>query len=75
MVITTVVAVLQDWDEARAGFLQHVKALGAAVRAIIVHDGPTTQPWEAAVDGLGEISQMSPADVEKLLDPLPAQKP
>jgi hypothetical protein len=65
--ITTVVAVLQDWDEAREGFLRQVKALGTAVRVIIVHEGPTARDWTAASAALGEISHMTPADVERAL--------
>ena len=65
--ITTVVAVLQDWDEQRAAFLRRVKSLGAAVRAIVVHDGATTIPWTSAGDDLGEINQLTPADVERLI--------
>ncbi len=65
--ITTVVAVLQDWDAARQDFLRRVKSLGTAVRVIVVHDGPTTEPWEQAGEELGEVSAMSPEDVEKLL--------
>ncbi len=71
--ITTVVAVLQDWDEARFNFLRQVKALGAAVRAIVVHDGPTAHPWEPATDALGEISQMTAAEVETLLQAAPVK--
>src|SRR6185369_15472887 len=52
--ITTVVAVLQDWDDHRERFLHQVKALGTSVRAILVRDGETTKPWHAAAD-LGEI--------------------
>lgn len=65
--ITTVVAVLQDWDPAREDFLRRVAALGTAVRGIIVHDGPTTKPWEHVGEELGELSVMTPADVERLL--------
>ena len=65
--ITTVVAVLQDWDEAREGFLRRVKALGTAVRAIVVHEGPTARDWTAAGEDLGEVSLMTPADVERAL--------
>jgi uncharacterized protein (DUF58 family) len=64
--ITTVVAVLQDWDEAREGFLRQVHELGTAVRAVIVRDGETRRDWRAGAD-LGEISLMSPADVEHAL--------
>lgn len=65
--VSTVVAILQDWDPARREFLQRVKASGTAVRAIVVHDGPTTEDWRAAGEEIGEISQMSPADVERAL--------
>ncbi len=65
--ITTVVAVLQDWDRARRDFLERVKSLGTAVRAIIVHEGPTGESWQSVAEELGEISQMTPADVERLV--------
>lgn len=65
--ITTVVAVLQDWDAPREDFLRQVKAMGTAVRAIIVHDGPTQQPWEHSGEDIGELSVISPDDVERLL--------
>ena len=64
---TTVVAVLQDWDPVRRDFLQQVRASGSAVRAIVVHDGPTTEDWRAVGEEIGEISQMSPDDVERAL--------
>ena len=65
--ITTVVAVLQDWDTPREDFLKRVHALGTAVRAIIVHDGSTQKTWEQASENLGEVSVLSTADVERLL--------
>jgi len=64
--ITTVVAVLQDWDDARHDFLRRVKELGTAVRTVIVHEGPTSRPWTAAEE-LGEASLMSPEEVERRL--------
>ena len=60
------VAVLQDWDEPREDFLRQVKALGTAVRVVIVHEGPTAKPW-AGAEELGEVSLMSVADVERAL--------
>ena len=45
---TTVVAVLLDWDDSRAAFLRRVRSLGVAVRGVIVRDGETSQPWQAA---------------------------
>ncbi|MGH9577437.1 MAG: DUF58 domain-containing protein, partial [Terriglobales bacterium] len=65
--ITTVVAVLQDWDPARLQFLRQVKELGTAVRVMVVHDGPTREPWQHIGAELGEITQLSPDDVERLL--------
>jgi uncharacterized protein (DUF58 family) len=65
--ITTVVAVLQDWDDPRQQFLRRVKALGTAVRAVIVRDAPTSQSWEAADGELGEITLMTPDDVERAI--------
>lgn len=65
--ISTVVAILQDWDPARREFLQNVRDAGSAVRAIVVHDGPTREDWRGAAEEIGEISQMAPADVERAL--------
>jgi uncharacterized protein (DUF58 family) len=65
--ITTVVAVLQDWDTPREDFLKRVKALGAALRLIIVHEGPTQKAWEGVAEDLGEVSMISSSDVERLL--------
>ncbi len=65
--ITSVVAVLQDWDAGRENFLRRVKDQGTAVRSIIVHEGPTELPWQRVSADLGEISQLTPKDVEDLL--------
>ena len=65
--LTTVVAVLQDWDPVREAFLRRVRGSGAAVRALIVHDGATTADWTTAGDDLGEIEALSPAEVESAL--------
>ncbi len=65
--ITTVVAVLLDWDAAREDFLRRVKALGTAVRVLVVHEGPTRQPWQNVGEELGEVSLMTPADIERLI--------
>ncbi len=65
--ITTVVAILQDWDPRRRQFLQNVAALGTAVRSIVVRAGPTTEEWRNADPTLGEISLMTPADVERAI--------
>jgi len=66
--ITTVVAVLLDWDSARENFLRRVKSEGAAVRVLLVHEGPTREPWENAQEDLGEISRLTSDDVDRLLE-------
>ena len=63
--ITTVVAVLLDWDDQREEFLRSVKMLGAAVRVIIVREGETANPWQHIGDELGEVSLMTPEEVER----------
>jgi uncharacterized protein (DUF58 family) len=65
--LTTVVAVLQDWDEEREAFLRRVRDCGVAVRAIVVHDGQTSADWRRAEGDLGQITAMSPADVSAAL--------
>jgi uncharacterized protein (DUF58 family) len=65
--LTTVVAVLLDWDERREAFLGRVKAHGTQVQALIVRAGDTSRAWHAAAGELGEISAMTPEDVERRL--------
>jgi uncharacterized protein (DUF58 family) len=65
--ITTVVAVLQDWDEPREEFLRRVKSLGTAVRALVVREGRPTKDWASVAEAL-EVSAMTPADVERALE-------
>jgi len=65
--ITTVVAVMQDWDAPRRDFLRRVKEGGAGVRAMIVRDGATSEPWQNASADLGEFTQYTTAEIEALL--------
>ncbi len=65
--ITSVVVVVQDWDDARETFLRRVKAFGVDLRILLVRDGPTTKDWQLAGEELGEISVMRPVDVERAL--------
>ncbi len=65
--ITTVVAVLLDWDQSREDFLRRVRSMGAAVRVLVIHEGPTAKPWQAVGGELGELSLLTPAEVEKSL--------
>jgi len=65
--LTTVVTVLQDWDDERERFLAQVSQLGTSVRGIVVRDGPTTKPLP--VDGeFGEITVMAPSDIRETLE-------
>jgi uncharacterized protein (DUF58 family) len=66
--ITTVVAILLDWDRQREEFLRRVKALGTAVCALVVREGETREPWQHVGEELGSLSLMTPADIEKALD-------
>jgi uncharacterized protein (DUF58 family) len=64
--LTTVVAVVLDWDDAREAFLRRIRDLGVAVRTFVVHPGRTTRPWEAARD-LGDVTLLSPEEVARRL--------
>jgi uncharacterized protein (DUF58 family) len=63
--LTTVVAVVLDWDDERQAFLQRLRALGVAVRGFVVHTGPTRLPWAEAARTLGEITPLEPSEVER----------
>jgi hypothetical protein len=62
--LTTVVAVVLDWDERREALLRRVRSMGVAVRTFVVHEGPTRLPFEAMGDVLGPITGLTPGDVE-----------
>jgi uncharacterized protein (DUF58 family) len=63
--LTTVVAVVLDWDEQREAFLRRLHDQGVALRVFVVHEGPTRRPVEAAGDRLGAITVLTPEDVER----------
>jgi uncharacterized protein (DUF58 family) len=65
--LTTVVAVLLEWDEPREAFLRRVRAMGAAVRVLLVHEGETRRPWASVSADLGEIVPFTPARIEERL--------
>ena len=71
--ITTVVAVLLDWDAPRQAFLQRVKSLGTAVRVLMVRAGETSSPWQGVGPEIGDCTVVSPQDVERALS-MPAGK-
>jgi uncharacterized protein (DUF58 family) len=65
--LTTVVAVMLEWDEAREAFLQQVRSLGVSVRVFLVHEGTTRKPWQGPAPGPGDIELLTPAMVEARL--------
>ncbi len=65
--LTSVVAVMLEWDEAREAFLRQLHAMGVSVRVFLVHEGDTRKPWRNASAGLGEIELLTPAQVETRL--------
>jgi len=56
-----------EWDDAREAFLRRVRAMGVAVRVLLVHEGATRKPWASVAADLGEIALTTPAQVEALL--------
>jgi uncharacterized protein (DUF58 family) len=66
--ITSVVAVVQDWDEARESFLRRVRSFGVDLRILLVRETATEKSWTAAAEELGEITWMRPADVQRALE-------
>jgi uncharacterized protein (DUF58 family) len=65
--LTTVVAVLLDWDEAREAFLRRVRALGVAVHVLLVHEGDTKKPWGSVASDLGSVMLLPPSQVASRL--------
>jgi uncharacterized protein (DUF58 family) len=63
--LTTVLAVVLDWDDERQAFLQGLRDLGVAVRVFVVHAGPTRHRWDEAARVLGEITRLEPEEVER----------
>jgi uncharacterized protein (DUF58 family) len=59
--LTTVVAVMLEWDEPREAFLRHVRAMGVAVHVVLVHEGETRKPW-ASVTGAA-IERLRPSEI------------
>jgi uncharacterized protein (DUF58 family) len=63
--LTTVVAVVLDWDEPRERFLLHVRRLGVAVRVFLVRSGAAARPEENAAPELGAVARVTPAEIER----------
>jgi uncharacterized protein (DUF58 family) len=65
--LTTVVAVVLDWDEGREAFLRRVRGMGAALRVFLVREGPTQRPRDALGEEFGTVTRVDPADLEQRL--------
>jgi len=62
--LTTLVAVLLDWDEPRRRFLQRVRALGVGVHVILVHEAEPRLPWPPPPADVGSASRLTPQQVD-----------
>lgn len=65
--LTSVVAVMLDWDDAREAFVRRVHSMGAAVRVILVHEGATRKAWSDVPPELAAVSLLTPAQVRERL--------
>ncbi len=65
--LTTVVAVMLEWDEARERFLRRVRAMGVAVHVLLIHEGETRRPWSEVPPDLAQLDLFTPAQVEARL--------
>jgi uncharacterized protein (DUF58 family) len=60
-------AVMLEWDDAREAFLRRVRAMGVALRVLLVHEGETRKPWASVSADLAEMARFTPAQVEARL--------
>jgi uncharacterized protein (DUF58 family) len=63
--LTTVVAVVLDWDEPRERFLRHVRQLGVAVRTYLVRTGAAARAEVDAAAELAPVTRVTPAEIER----------
>jgi uncharacterized protein (DUF58 family) len=64
---TSLVAVLLDWDETRARFLERVREMSVTVRALIVRENATARDWRPAADEM-KIELVTPEAIAKRLE-------
>jgi len=69
--LTTVVAVLLDWDEPRLAFLRRIRAQGVAVRVVLVRRGTAPESFAPVGEELGGGAFLSVEDVERRLEAEP----
>ena len=68
--ISTVICVMLDWDEPRRAFAHRLREQGAAVKVIVLRDGPCTIDPAIDVGTFGDIAIVSKAEYERGIDEL-----
>ena len=68
--ISTVICVMLDWNENRRAFVHRLHSQGAAVKVIILRDGPCTLDPRGEADVLGVVPILSRADCERGVEEL-----
>ncbi len=66
--LTSVVAVMLEWDEPREAFLRRLRDLGVAVHVLLVHEGRTRTPWPRGVNEVADVVPLTPAEVEARIE-------
>lgn len=62
--ISTVVALLLDWDETRAEFVRELQRHGVVVKVLLVREGPPTLDVAGAATEAGPIQSLTPAAIQ-----------
>jgi uncharacterized protein (DUF58 family) len=68
--ISTVICVFLDWDDARREFVHRMRAAGAAVKVIILRDGPCIIDPAAEAETLGATAVLSCAEYDRGVEEL-----
>jgi uncharacterized protein (DUF58 family) len=64
--LSSVIAVLLDWDERREAFVRRLGQLGVSVHVLLVHEGETKSPWPPA-QGVVAFRRLPPSEVAAAL--------
>jgi hypothetical protein len=68
--ISTVICVFLDWDDARREFVHRMQVQGAAVKVIVLRDGPCTIDPASESDVLGQVPVISRSQYEQGIEEL-----
>lgn len=63
--LTTVVAVVLDWDERRETFLRRIGSLGVALLVLLVREGRTRRRYDGVSEELRTITRVTPDEIER----------